>query len=139
MCAALASSVVVVGSAPASADCESIWVEAYEVELEIGRKVYRIGETARVEGTVTRADTGAPVAGADFVAILPFKKSMVIDVERTDSSGHAVAKLRLKRKYVRPGPARLWAVAYDKVADTTCAEVLEYGEKRLRKACVIRP
>ncbi|MDQ3981208.1 MAG: hypothetical protein M3271_00845, partial [Actinomycetota bacterium] len=50
LCGALLTGLLVTGAAPAAADCESIWIEAYTVTLEVGRNVYRVGETARVEG-----------------------------------------------------------------------------------------
>jgi hypothetical protein len=138
LCVAVMAGLLAGGAAPASADCESIWVEAYTVKLDVGRKVYRVGDTARVEGTVTRTQTGAPVAGAKFVAIVPFEDAMLVNMKKTDAAGRAEAELKLKRRAVELGPARLHAIAYYEVADTTCASVVEYGEKKLRKAFVIK-
>jgi hypothetical protein len=127
------------GSGVASPVCESVWVKSYDVSLEVARKTYRAGDTARVDATVTRKDTGTPVAGVKLVAIVPYRKALILDVAKTDSAGRAVAELELKRKHVQPGPARLIGIAYEEVADTTCATVVEYGEKRIRKAFVVRP
>jgi hypothetical protein len=139
LCAAVLSGILVTGATPASAECETIWVEAYTVTLDVGRRVYRVGDTARVEAKVTRNDTGAPVAGATFAALVPFRKTMLVDVDETNAAGRAVAELKLKKKSVRPGPARLYSIAYYEVADATCARLVEYGEKKLRKAFVIKP
>ncbi len=139
LCGVLVSGVLAGSAAPVSAACETIWVKAYDVELEIERKVYRVGDTARVEGTVTRKDTGAPVASAKFWAALLFEDSMVLDSDETNSGGAAETHLKLKKNYVELGPARLLALAYFRVADAQCAAVVEYGEKRLRKAFTIKP
>lgn len=139
LCAVLVSGVLAGSAAPVSAACETVWVKAYDVDLDIERKVYRVGETARVEATVTRKDTGAPVAGAKFWAALVFEDSIVLDYDETDAVGVARTALKLKKKYVELGPVRLHALAYHMVADAQCAAVAEYGEKRLRKAFTIKP
>ncbi len=139
LCAALVTGGLFSGAATAAPACETVWVRTYDVSLDVGRKVYRIGDTARVEATVTRRDTATPVADVKFVAIVPYPEALVLDIDKTDAAGHAVAELRLKRKYVRPGPARLIGIAYNEVADTTCATVVEYGQKRIRKAFVVKP
>ena len=139
LCGALVSGVLAGSAAPVSAACETVWVKAYDVDLEIERKVYRVGDTARVEATVTRKDTGAPVASANFWAALLFEDSMVFDFDETDTSGLAVTDLKLKKKHVELGPARLLALAVFEVADAQCAALVEYGEKRMRKAFVIKP
>lgn len=119
--------------------CETVTAPTYEVSLEVGRRTYRVGDTARVEATVTRIETGTPVEDIPFFAIVPFRKAMVLDYEMTDASGHAVVELELRRRYVRLGPARLIGIAHDEVAGTTCATVVEHGEKRIRNAFVIKP
>lgn len=139
LCGVLSAPVVSPATAAAAPACESVWVRSYDVSLEVDRDTYRIGDTVRVDATVTRIDTGMPVAGVEFVALVPYRKSLVLDYERTDAAGHAVAELELKRKHVRPGPARLIGIAYEEVADVTCARVVEYGEKRIRKAFVVKP
>ncbi|MFN2586791.1 MAG: hypothetical protein ABR613_01550 [Actinomycetota bacterium] len=139
LCTALVGGGLLSGAAVAAPDCETVWVRSYDVALDVGRKVYRIGETVRVEATVTRRDTGTPAANVKFVAIVPYRKALLVDIEMTDSAGRAVAKLKLKREHVRPGPARLVGIAYDEVAETTCATVVEYGQKRIRKAFVVKP
>ena len=139
LCAALVAGALAGSAAPVSAACETIWVKAYDVDLEIERRVYRVGETARVEATVTRKDTGAPVASAKFWAALFFEDSIVFDFDETNAGGVAVTDLKLTKKHVELGPARLGTLAFFRVADAQCAAVVEYGEKRLRKAFTIKP
>ncbi len=126
-------------TAAAAPNCESVWVRSYDVSMKVDRETYRIGDTVRVDATVTRIDTGMPVAGAKFVAMVPYRKALVYGIETTDAAGHAVAELELKRKHVQPGPARLMGFAYDEVADTVCGPVVEYGEKTIRNAFVVKP
>ena len=138
-CAALVSTVLFTGAASAGTTCETVWVESYDVSLEVGRKVYHFGDTARIDATVTRKDTGTPVAGVKFVAIVPYRDTMLLDIEETDVNGHATAELKLRRKDVQPGPANLRGIAYEEVAGNMCASVVEYGEKRIRRAFVVKP
>ncbi|MDQ4026406.1 MAG: hypothetical protein M3217_13105 [Actinomycetota bacterium] len=138
LCAALIGGGLFTGAAAAAPSCETVWVRSYHVSLDVGRDTYRIGDIVRVEARVTRNDTGTPVAGAKFVAIVPYREALVLAVEKTDAAGRAVAELELKRRYVSPGPARLIGIAYNEVADTTCATVVEYGKKTLRRAFVVR-
>lgn len=139
LCAVLVTGAVAASAGPASAVCETVYVDAYNVELEIPRDVYRAGETVRVEAMVTRKDTGMPVADASFVAVLFFEDAIVLDMDVTDIGGRAVAHLKLKKKHVDPGPVPLLARAQVQVADAQCAALVEYGEKRLRKAFTIKP
>ena len=139
LCAALVSGMVVAGGATALADCqETIYVDAYEVELEPRRDTYRIGQTALIEGTVTRTDTGAPVAGADFfVYIPPTRKGFVFGWAESDAAGHALLRMKLKRGEVNTGPAKIVGRAQQQRADATCARVVEYGELHLERAFTI--
>ncbi|HEV2756204.1 MAG TPA: hypothetical protein VG318_10580 [Actinomycetota bacterium] len=139
LCGILAAPVLSSATAAAAPACESVWVRAYDVSMEVERDTYRIGDTVRVDATVTRTDTGMPVAGAKFVAIVPYRKAILYGIETTDAAGQAVAELELKRKHVPPGPARLIGIAYEEVADTTCATVVEYGKKTIRNAFVVKP
>lgn len=137
--AVLASAALVGAPAPVSAACETVWVEAYDVKLEAGRRSYRIGDTARVEATVTRKDTGTPVAGADFAAIVIVDDAGGFDADRTDSAGVAVARLKLKKGDVEPGRVTIRSLAVYEVADASCATVVEYGHEKLRNAFTIEP
>lgn len=139
LCTAVVAAGLLTGAGSVSAACERIEVEAYDVYVEVERRVYHPGETAVVEAMVLRKDTGAPVAGAKFAAIVPFRKAILYGVDTTDARGHAVARLRLSKRYVQTGPARLWAYAYEELADTYCATVVEKGEKRIRNAFTIKP
>lgn len=140
LCAALVSGALFTGGSTALADCETVWVEVYDVELEIDRSAYRVGETVPVTATVTRQETGTPIEGATFVAFAPMgKESWVIGWDKTDDAGKAVARLKLAKKNVRLGPARLNTIAYKESVDATCAQLVEYGEKRLRRAFVVKP
>lgn len=135
--AAVVSSVVVGG--PARAYCrETVYVDVYEVEVTPERDRYRIGDTAVIEGRVTRTDTGAPVAAADFVVYIPpTRKGFVYTWGKTDAQGHAVVKMKLKRRDVETGPAKIVGRAYQERADATCAQVVEFGETHVPRAFVI--
>lgn len=140
LCAALVAGLVAAGGATASAACESVWIEAYDVDVEVERRKYSVGDTVGVHGTVTRKDTGAPVGGAWFVVIVPFRKTLLIEYSETDAAGRADVGIKLSKGDVEPGWAKLRAVAYYEVADVaSCAQVTEYGEKRLRRAFFIEP
>jgi hypothetical protein len=138
LCTALVTGALAGSAGPVSASCERVYVEAFVIELDIPRDVYRVGETARVEATVTREDTGMPVAGADFYAALLFEDAVVYDFGLTDATGVVVARLKLDKDQVEPGPARLLAWAEKEVADAECAALVEYGVKRLPHAFTIK-
>lgn len=138
LCAALVSGAVVAGAGAAAAECESVWVPAYDLTMEVDRAVYRLGDTVRVEATVTRADSGTPVEDAVFVTYAHTKR-WIAGFTRTDAAGHAVAKLKLGRKSVEPGSVRLHGIAYDEIADATCATVTEYGEQEIPNAFRVKP
>ena len=136
--AVLAATAHASGAASAPA-CETVSAPTYDVSLEVGRKTYRVGDTVRVEATVTRIETGTPAEDVPFIAIVPYRRALILDYDHTDASGHAVVHLKLRRRYVRTGPAKLWGIAHDEVAGTTCATVVEHGEKRIKNAFVVRP
>ena len=139
-CAALVSGLSIAGGSSALAACETVWVDVYDVGVEVGRAEYRIGDTAIVEATVTRRDTGAPVEDADFAAIATgARKGWVFGWDRTDDQGHATARIKLKKDAVRPGPMDLRAVALEQTADAaSCAQVYEYGETEVDEAFVVK-
>ena len=140
LCAALVTGMVVAGGASALADCgETFYVDAYDVLLEPQRDTYRVGQTAVIEGTVTRSDTGQPVAGADFfVYIPPTRKGFVFGWAKSDAAGHALLRMKLKRGDVNTGPAKIAGRAQQERADATCAQVVEYGEQHLERAFTIK-
>jgi hypothetical protein len=138
LCAALVSGALVAGAVPASAECESIWVRAYDVSMKVDRDVYGYGDTVVVEASVTRMDTGAPVANAGFVAHVS-EKQWVAGIAYTDAAGHAVARLKVRRKDFGPGPVELNGIAFEEVVDTTCATVTEYGEQTIPDAFRVKP
>jgi len=139
LCAALVSGMVVAGSSVALAECETVWVEVYDVQLDVGRRTYHIGERARIGATVTRSDTGMPVEDALFVAYIPkSRKGWVFGFGKTDAGGEATAWLKLKKGSVELGPTRVNSVAYRESVDATCARLVEYGQKNLRKAFVVK-
>lgn len=139
LCAALVSGLMVAGGATALADCqETIYVDAYEVALEPRSDRYRIGQTALIDGTVTRSDTGEPVSGADFfVYIPPTRHGFVYGWAESDSSGNVLLRMKLKRSEVRTGPAKIIGRAQEQRADAQCAQIVEYGELHLERAFVI--
>jgi hypothetical protein len=139
LCAALVSGAVVVGGSTALADCETVMVDVYDVDLEIARDTYRVGETVPIVATVKREDTGTPVEGAMFAAIVTTgRNDWVVGWNETDVAGEAVAKVKLERKNVRPGPAKLRSIAYKESVDATCAQLVEYGKKDLRNAFYVK-
>lgn len=139
LCAALVAGALAGSAAPVSAACETIYVEAYTVDLEVGRKTYRVGETARVDATVTRTDTGTPVEGARIYAALFYEDSIVYDLAETDAAGGAVMHLKLRRNDVEPGSQTIHSMAQETVADAACAAVVEYGRTTKRDAFTIKP
>lgn len=139
LCALLVTGGLTAFAGPVSAACERVYVEAWDVEVGIPRKVYRVGETARITAIVTRKDTGAPVGGAEFYAALLFEDAVVFDYGHTNAAGGAVADLKLRKDQVDTGPARLLVWAEEELADAECAAVVEYGAKRLPKAFTIKP
>ena len=141
MCAALVSGLVVAGGSSALADCETVWVEVYDVQVGVDRSTYRLGDTVTVDATVTRSDTGAPVANTDFVAIATGRRDgWVFGWNKTDAQGHVIARMKLKKDEVETGPMDLRAVALQETADAaSCAQVYEYGETKIKKAFVVRP
>lgn len=139
LCAALVTGVLVTGNAVAFADCgETIYVDAYDVQLQPRRDSYRVGDTAVIEGTVTRTDTGEPVAGADFFVYIPPTKGFVYGWAESDLTGHAVIRMKLKKGEVRTGPTKIIGRAQQQRADATCAQIVEYGELHYDRAFVIR-
>ncbi|HEX2195521.1 MAG TPA: hypothetical protein VHJ76_01235 [Actinomycetota bacterium] len=142
LCAALVSGLLVTGRTALAADCETVWLPVYDLEVEVGRDVYHFGDTARVDVTVTHTDTGTAVEDASVLAYVPYFENdgFVAGWDRTDASGHAVAYLELKRKHLRPGPTKLRVIGMKTTSDpTTCVQVVEYGEVRLRKAFTVKP
>ncbi|MDQ3951478.1 MAG: hypothetical protein M3279_00735 [Actinomycetota bacterium] len=142
LCATLVSGLVVAGGGTAAAECETVSVEVYDVRLDIGRKTYHVGETVRVDATVTRKQTETPVHGAMFgVLVMNSRKERAIfGFGETNAAGHATARLELRKKDVRVGPVDLFALAYKRAVDLAgCAQVTEYGQKRVRKAFVVEP
>lgn len=139
LCASLVSGLLVAGGGTALANCqETVYVDSYEVELEPRRDTYRVGQTAVFDGNVTRSDTGAPVAAADFfVYIPPNRHGFVYGWAATDADGNAVLRMKLKRSEVGTGPATVVGRAQQERADATCANVVEFGEIRLDRAFVI--
>ena len=140
LCAALVSGLLIAGGSSALAACETVWVDVYDVQVEVGRSTYRLGETAVVDAVVTRTETGDPVAGADFVVIATgARKGWVFGWDETDAEGRATARLKLKKKTFRPGPIDLRAVAMEQRADAaSCAQVYEYGETIVENAFVVK-
>ncbi|HEX2294075.1 MAG TPA: hypothetical protein VHN37_02070 [Actinomycetota bacterium] len=138
--AALVAGTFVAGSSAALADCgETVYVDAYDVELEPRRKTYRIGDTAVFDGAVTRTDTGMPVSEASFfVYIPPTRKGFVVGWSKTDGDGEAVLKMKLRKGDVETGPATVVGRAQQERADATCAQVVEYGEIELQPAFRIK-
>jgi hypothetical protein len=140
LCAALVSGALVTGGTAALADCESVWVDVYQVDLDARQASYDVGDTAVLDATVTRDDTGTPVEGATVVAYLEnMKKGFVVGWGPSDAAGHAILRMKLTRKNVVTGPATVRSVAYKESVDATCAQLTEFGEKRLRKAFVVKP
>lgn len=137
--AVFVSGLLVAGGNTALADCqETVYVDAYDLELEPRRDSYRLGQTAVFDGKVTRRDTGGPVAAADFfVYIPPSRKGFVFSWAKSDAAGEAVLRMKLKRSDVETGPAKIVGRAQQERADATCAQVVEYGEIRLDRAFVI--
>lgn len=141
LCGVLVSGLVAAGGSTALADCqETIYVDAYEVHLEPQRDTYRVGDTAVVEGIVTRTDTGEPVAGADFYVYIPPTqgRGFVFGWAESDLNGHAVMRMKLKKGDVKTGPAKIVGRAQEERADATCANVVEYGEAHYDRAFTIK-
>lgn len=140
LCGALVSGLVVTGGGAALADCrETIYVDAYDVVIEPRRDSYRVGQTAVIDGTVTRTDTGAPVADADFfVYIPPTRNSFVYAWSKSDADGNVTLRMKLKKGHVRTGPTKLVGRSQEERADATCAQVVEFGETHLERAFVIQ-
>lgn len=139
LCATLVSGAVVAGGSTALADCETVSLDVYEIDLEIGRRSYRVGETVPLAATVTRRETGTPVEDALFAAFVSTgKNDWVLAWDKTDAAGEAVARLKLAKKNVTPGPARLRSFAYKMSVDATCAQLVEYGEKDVRNAFYVK-
>lgn len=140
MSAALVGGLVAGADPVALAACETVYVPAFDVRLDPRRDTYRLGETALVDVTVTRTDTGTPVADAPtIVYIRPNRDGFVFGGAYTDDSGEAVVRLKLKKKVVRPGPATIHARSEKGTSDpTSCAEVVEFGEARRPNAFVVK-
>ncbi len=140
LCTALLSGVLFASAPAVSAACEQVWVDNYNIVLELDRHSYRMGDTVDIGALVTRKTTGDPVWGADFAVLLISRKdTFTFAIDETDASGRAEVALKLKRKFFAPGPVRLRALAMQAVADTTCATVGEYGIRKVRRAFVVRP
>jgi hypothetical protein len=137
--AVMVSGLVAAGGTTALAECrETVYVDAYVVEVEPRRRVYRIGQTAVFDGKVTRRDTGAPVEAADFfVYIPPTRTGFVFSWARTDAAGEAILRMKLKRSHVETGPSKVVGRGQQERANATCVQVVEYGEIRLDRAFVI--
>lgn len=140
LCTALLSGALFVRAPAASAACEQVWVDNYDIALELDRRAYRMGDTVDIGALVTRKTTGDPVGGADFaVLIMSRKDRFTYGIDTTDASGRAEVAIKLKRKFSAPGPVRLRALAMQAAADTTCATVGEYGLRKVRRAFVVKP
>lgn len=132
----LISATPLVAPPVASAACrEDVYVEAYEVELHARRDVYRFGEHAVFDVSVTRLDSGTPQAGAMVAVILvKSKKSYPMGWGKTDVAGDVVARIPLKRSQLRPGRQTAYGFAWRRSVDAVCVGVVEYGEKTERNA-----
>jgi hypothetical protein len=140
LCAALVSSALVTASTAALADCETVWIEVYTVDLDARQKSYEVGDTALLDVTVTREDTGTPVEDATVVAFVEnSKRGFIVGWVPTDAAGHATVPLKLTKKNVRLGPAKIRSVGFKDSVNATCASLTEFGKKRLRNAFVVKP
>jgi hypothetical protein len=140
LCAALVSGLLAAGGPAALADCaETIWVDVYDVAVEAERDTYRRGDTAVLHAAVVNRETGAPVEGATFAAYVTNpRRGWIFGGGETDLEGRAIARLKLKKSYVRKGPAEVHAIAFKESVDATCARVVEFGEQHLEEAFVVK-
>jgi hypothetical protein len=117
-------------SAAGASTCWPLNLETFEVDATPRADVYRIGQSAVIDVSVTRKATGSPVEGATvFVGIdAGHDDGFLFGKARTDANGETSIKVRLYRGAANPGPATLYAYAYHRHIDTRlCEEVAEYG------------
>lgn len=129
----------------------TIPVRTFHLQMEWSKKSYRVGETARLDITVTRPSHQDPVSDegndlpvepptstpADQVTVgvgLYVGSVFLSGGGVTDAEGHVVAKVKIA-KYTKPGPAAATVFAYKRyLTDTRCVYVQEFGYSRMPEA-----
>lgn len=118
----------------------SQWFEHYEVSLKADRKVYRLGDRAIVTAKVTNVTTGTPERDVDVTVGAVVKHYYVNGAGKTNAAGVAKVKLRLDRRYMKPGSAELRGLArtYHDEGDAVCAGVGLYGFEKVKDAFTVK-
>jgi len=123
---------------------EVVSLRTFHLEVKPDKKVYRVGDTAKINVTVTRpahedpAGLGIPIDPpmsfpAEDVNVgigLRVGDVYLFGYSRTNADGLAVVKVPIK-SYTPAGKAMADAYAWKTVVDTTCAKVEENGYRQL--------
>ena len=122
-----------------TAACDTVALRNWNIKVDVRRDAYELGDTAKIELTVTRKRTHTPVAGVvAAVMIFNTKKDAVLGVGETDASGREVLSVRLAKRRLDTGPVKLFAYAHRTQVDAYCASVGEYGFRKVPKAFRIK-
>ena len=138
--ACLAAMIVVAPSSAAPACAETIVLKTFHLVVESDKKVYKVGDTAKINVTVTRpahedpAGQGIPIdppqsepAEAIDVGIgLRVGDVFLFGHSITNAEGKASVKVRLE-PWTPPGNAIADAFAWHVIQDTPCLRIEENG------------
>ena len=116
-------------------DCDTVSLRSWNIKVDVKRKAYELGDTAKIQLTVTRKKTHTPVAGV-MVAVMLFntKKHAIFGMGETDATGREVLSAHLAKRRLDTGPVKLLAYAHRTQVDSYCASVGEYGYKKVPNA-----
>lgn len=108
---------VPVQAAPAAdAACSENSIPAFDVTAVSRRPSYRVGQTAVVDLHVRDAFTGQPQSGINAGLLVEGRRDRaVFGYDKTDEEGHALARVRLLPRSVKPGWARATAAAWEPI------------------------
>ncbi len=133
-----------VGAQMRNGSLEVVGLRTFHLEVKPLKKRYKVGETAKIEVTVTRpahedpAGLGVPIDPPQSFPAEDVNVGMGLRIGDvflfghavTDADGKAVIKIKIK-SYTPAGKATADAYAWKTAADTTCAKVEENGYRQM--------
>ena len=122
-----------------TAACDTVALRNWNIKVDVRRNAYELGDTAKIELTVTRKKTHTPIAGV-MAAVMIFntKKNAVFGIGETDAAGREVLSVHLAKRRLDTGPVKLFAYAHRTQVDAYCASVGEYGFRKVPQAFRIK-
>lgn len=101
---------------------ESEPTRTFDIKVRAGKAIYRRGETARFQVTVTRVVQGqvvGPAEGARVALFVMLGRVTLVGGSVTNAQGEATVKVRLRR-FAPTGVADVIAFAEKEIADLPC-------------------